>query len=74
MMVRGEDTNMTFAKDRQIALRKLIVSLPRNIARGVVKAHHDDPIHGCKCGQDHDWDRMVESAHQHDASESAEGR
>jgi hypothetical protein len=58
--------------DEQIALRRMVVSLPRHIARGVMKAHHDDPVHGCKCGQEHDWDLMVESAIQHDASSTKE--
>jgi hypothetical protein len=65
---------MAKTKEQQIALRKLIVSAPRHIARGIVKADHDDPVHGCKCGQEHDWDELVDAAHRHDASERAAGR
>ncbi|OIN79978.1 hypothetical protein BMG05_14965 [Mycobacterium malmoense] len=57
-----------------VAQRKLIVSLPRDVAAGYVKAMHDDPVTGCKCGQEHDWAAMVESAHRHDAAERAAGR
>jgi hypothetical protein len=65
---------MTLPKDQQIALRKQLVAVPDAVAIGIVKAHHDDPVHGCKCGQEHDWMQLVQSARAHDAQETAAGR
>lgn len=63
---------MTRSKAEQIATRKAIVAAPDQVAIGIVKANHDDPVYGCKCGQEHDWMAMVRSARAHDARCGAE--
>lgn len=64
---------MTHSREQQIAIRKLIVAVPDAVAIGIVKAMHNDPVHGCKCGTEHDWTAMVRSARAHDARRIAEG-
>lgn len=62
---------MALSKEEQIAMRKRLVAAPDDVAVGMVKAHHDDPVHGCKCGQEHDWMALVRSARAHDAAQEA---